>query len=458
MASVGSNALAVATANAVSLICALAQVPTLTRASSGAEFAALTAAIATGTYASLIIGDPLSLALQRFPGSADDRSSYRYARQRLITVIAPVLVLLVALSFVEPARFIVAAGGWGIGLASMRLASVAWLMWQKTWHYTLAIAVSTTMRTALLISMVLAGVEVYFAVAAAGVVSAAVGFACGPRIGQAKCLTERLKGPPWPRGFGISLALGSLGTALLLNFDRAVAPMIVGDASLGAYSAMATIASITAGAVLISLRTIVYPRVVSSWDQSPGESDRLTRMTLSVSVLAVGFFGMLIIGLPQGVMNAVSAPEMQNREFLLWLSIGYALYSLGQHGMWWHTLRVKASDIRNRTLLASAVSVLFVVVLGRMRGSEGMVVGVLLGMAVYAGALCWRTDLFRVALAVTVPSGMAVIAYFTITSADAKHALALVTCAWLIIAGVGLFLRELSMRGRTPELAGAHHV
>lgn len=391
---ISNNVGAVATANVVSLVCALAQVPLLTHRLTPVEFATITAAIALGTYASIAQGDALSLALQRFPGETSNRQNYAYARLRLVIglLIGWAIAVPLGLALGQFWLFI-AIASWGAGLASMRLTSVAWLMWHKPWRYSMTLAISTTLRTVILGTLVIVGRSPMEALVVAGLVSAVVGLVLGPRAGS----TGR-SGPkrPWPQGFGVSLALGSAGTAVLLNLDRAVAPLLLVGDEAGVYAAMSTLAMVTVGAALVSLRTVVYPIVVRAWASDRSTALRRSDQTLvlSAAVVLILFF-LANIAKPRWIAFLIPA-DLYDPGLAPVLILAYLAYALGQHGTWWHSLNLQARTIRNLTLLAAAVMCVLVPVLGSTLGGQGVALAMATSASIYAIMLTWDSPIRRV--------------------------------------------------------------
>lgn len=346
---------------------------------------------------SLVLGDPLTLALQRFPGASDSRGNYAYARRRLVFLSMPVMVVgLLGALVTRSSWFVVAAALWGLGLASMSMSSVAWLMWQRTWRYTAAIAVSTSVRTAILVVLVVNDFNIYVAIGAAGLSTVLAGILLGPRTSR----TERASSTaPWPRGFGIALAFGSLGLAVLMNFDRAVAPSVVSEAHSGTYAAMATLASLVAGSALISIRTVIYPRVVALWDVSRGRSLRIAELTLAASLVGGIVIALAWTVVPDAILDLTTPRSLQSRPLLFWLSLGYSLFAFGQYGTWWYSLELRAGVVRNRTLASAGVGALAMLVGAATLDGCGLAIGACVGMAAYGAILCWKTAVQRFALA-----------------------------------------------------------
>src|SRR5690625_428483 len=85
----------IAVARVVSMVCALVQLPLLTRSLYPSVYALLVGAISTSTYYSLAAGDPAALAFQRFPGSISTGSRYNFDSRQLASSLAIGALLLV---------------------------------------------------------------------------------------------------------------------------------------------------------------------------------------------------------------------------------------------------------------------------------------------------------------------------------------------------------------------------
>jgi O-antigen/teichoic acid export membrane protein len=395
---------AILAARVVSLVSAAVQLPLLTRVLSPADYALVAAALATGTWVSLAGSEATVRAFQRFPGETDDRANYRYARRQLAAALVAIVLIGVAVGLAFQAfSAAVAAIGWGLGLASMRFISTAWLMWFSPWRYSTTLMASTTSRTAVLVGLVVAGAPAAYSVALAGLTSATIGLALAPRSGPARRVPR-----PWPRYLGVSLAIGSAGIAVIINFDQIVLPHMGDQTAAGRYAAMANLATITLGALLGLINPVYYPRVLRLWNAEdyPAANRWVERLTdLAVGLGALSVLIALLAG--STLLDRVVGSAYTDVPILSCLLAATGLYVVGQQLSWIHTFRLEHHAVRNRMLLAGAVNIAFFFALVPHFSAAGAAAATALGfgchsLLMYAGSGLSRHILLLVALSLAM--------------------------------------------------------
>lgn len=383
-------AAAVLTANLVSMACAAALLPLLTRKLTPAEYALVAGVMAAALYLSVVIADPITMAFQRFAGQYSDRANFLYSRRRLALLIAPVLIV-ASVSAAATGRWGIAFAvfGWGSGFAAMRFVSNAWLMWLRPWRYTLALTVSTGLRTSIIVIMVLRGDDIFLALGLAGIVSGIIGVALGPRSDGAAS-----QGRPWPAFFGISLLLGTVGTSLLQAADRILLPFIVQPAAAGQYAAMSNVAVLTIGAALVTVRTVAFPVMMRDWAERRRLRSRTTTiLALHASLILTAIAVIVIELVGEPVLTRVVGAEYVNLNVVSCLAGTFALLAIGQQAAWIHTVNLAAYRIRNRSIAAALLYVLLLFTLPHLWGIRGAVLACVAAMGAYAIMMLRNTGL-----------------------------------------------------------------
>lgn len=380
---------AVSVARIFSLVAAAAQLPILTRLLTPAEFAIAAAAIAAASYVSLAAAEAPSLAFQRFPGSAVTRTNFAFARRQAVRTTC-LITLLAIVTGLSTGHLPVAAAalGWGLGLATMRFVSTAWLMWGAPWRYSLTLIASTGIRTTLLLVLTGGGLDVSYAICGAGLASAAVGALLSPR-GRDTASGVR----PWPRYIGLSLATASAALGIITTVDRIVLPQISDPAAAGQYAAMATVASLSVGAFLGLMGTALFPRVLAMWDS--GDHRGALRWTSQLTVLSG------TIAISASLVTLLVGPDV-----LAWL-VGAAyvdvpvaacllaasgLYGMAQQLSWRHNLRLEAARIRNACLIAAMCNIVLLLILAPYAGTRGAAAATAAAFFAYALLVFRKSD------------------------------------------------------------------
>jgi O-antigen/teichoic acid export membrane protein len=175
-------AAAVGSARVVSLIAAAVQLPLLTRMLEPGDYGKLAVAIALATHAS-VFTNVHTLAFQRFPGSARERTNYSYASRRVYGTAAVIAVVLVAAGYLFGSswRYGFGIAGWAFGLAASRFVATAWLGWLEPWSYAGSLAASTAVRTVALVVLVALTGDADLSLAVAGLACGATALLTGPR-------------------------------------------------------------------------------------------------------------------------------------------------------------------------------------------------------------------------------------------------------------------------------------
>jgi O-antigen/teichoic acid export membrane protein len=399
---------AVAFARIFSLIAAAVQLPILTRTLSPHDYAFLVAAMAGGTYASLVSVEAPSLAFQRFPGDSDNRGRYRFARRQYFQLTIAVLCLsILFVLFFGYQDIVLAAIGWGSGLAAMRIVSTAWLMWGSPWRYALTLAASTAMRTIVLILLIEQRTSPMLAVSIAGLSSALVVLFLSPKLRHVT-----LPARPWPRFTGTTLALGSIGITILANFDLMVLPHLTAPEEAGRYAAMTTLATLSIGAAASMISTAVFPRALRDWEGGREWAVRTTCRRVQLFILAMGTAGIctsLLVG--ETVLGHLLGSRYAAAPLLACLLAAVTAYALGQQASWIHNLGMHAHVIRNSVILAVIVNILLIFVLTPRLGAYGAAIASIACYATYAGAM-----LLRASLGLDVGIGLLLISILGISS------------------------------------------
>lgn len=387
-----SSGTAVAFAMAFSLIAAAVQLPILTRALSPHDYAFLVAAMASGTYFSLASMESPGLAFQRFPGMADNRGHYRYARRQSFHLTIAVLFLSgLFILFFGYRDTVLAAIGWGSGLAAMRLVAIAWLMWGSPWRYALTLAASTGIRTVVLITLITQRVSPMSAVCIAGVSSALVVLSISPRLRHVA-----LPARPWPRFTGTTLALGSIGITMLANFDLIVLPHLTAAEEAGRYAAMTALATLSIGAMASAISTAIFPAALRQWENGREQTVLTTCRRVQLFILAVGTAGIftsLLLG--ETVLSRLLGSRYAAAPLLACLVAAVTAYALGQQASWIHNLGMHSHIIRNSVILAVTVNIPLIFILSPHLGARGAAIASVACYGTYAGAMLLRASLGR---------------------------------------------------------------
>jgi O-antigen/teichoic acid export membrane protein len=345
---------AVTCARVVSLLAAAVQLPLLTHDLSATEYAIVASAIATGNYVSIASAEPSTLAFQRFPGTLDERSSFRSARASIAKSASIVCCAAVVLGLLTHSTVaLLAAGGWGMGLASMRFVSIAWLMWLSPWRYAVCLMMSTSCRTAVLVGLIAGGVNPEAAVGIAGIVSAAVGIGLAPRARGALRGEKR-----WPRGLGVSLAMGSAGLTIVVNLDQVLLPHLIRASLAGVYAAMANFGVLTLGGGLGLIVTNVFPRALREWDA--GRQDAVVHLLnrlVALTIVLAAFCALLLSCVGAAVLAEVTTSGFVDVRLCVCLMYATAIYYVSQIQSWLTNFRLGYKWIRNSSVIAACSNV-----------------------------------------------------------------------------------------------------
>ncbi|WP_348788967.1 hypothetical protein [Leifsonia sp. NPDC080035] len=382
---------AVGTARVFSLVCAAVQLPLLTALLTPAEYSLVALAIAVSTYFSLVTAEPMILAFQRYPGSRDDRGTYRYALTRSSAALLGFGIAIVAVAiFIGEWRTALAIVGWGIGMAVTRLVSTAWLMWADPWRYAVNLMVSTGVRTAGLVGLIVVGVEGALAIAIAGVASALATLALSPKV-RGVIAPRR---PPWTWQFGMHLAAASLAVTVLTSASLVMLPAFVSKTEVGRFAAMTQIATLTCGAVLGLILTVAYPALRRLWDDGH-RAVATTRLAFLAEVClgcALGAIAVFTFG-NFWIVRLVVGTDYLDGAIIPALTLGTALASMGQLSGWYHQFQFEAAVVSRRTWIAAVAGVVITAAGAWVLGTTGAAAGVTLGFLVYFLLLQWRTGL-----------------------------------------------------------------
>lgn len=368
-------------ARLVSMLAAFVQLPLLTRELGPAGYALVAAAIASGTYVSLLAAEPTTLAFQRFAGSPTEMVSYAAAR-RTLTKVAPVVTVVVLSLGALTGYFWVcfAAVGWGLSLAVSRFVSTAWLMWDLPWRYSVNLMASTATRTIVLCTLVVAGVRPDVSVAVAGLASCVVALVLGPRVGGVVG-----RDTPWTFRFGLALAVSSTAVTVLQVADKIVVPFLLRPAEAGRYAAMANLATLSLGAVLGVLATALYPGVVRAWEGGMHRrAASLQSNAMALVLLVTGACAAAVLVVGESLGDLVLGPGFVDGQVLAALVFGVGLLSLGQYGSWSFQLRLETTTMQVRAWVAAAVGVGALVLGTAVLGIDGAGLAAVAGGGAYA--------------------------------------------------------------------------
>jgi len=433
---------AVATARVFSLVCTAVQLPLLTKLLSPSEYSLVALAIAISTYFTLVTAEPVTLAFQRFPGDRSDRGNYRYAltRSTLALILVGGATVGVALLFGQW-REALAVVGWGIGLAVVRLVSTAWLMWADPWRYAANLMVSTGVRTAGLVGLVIAGVDPWLAIALAGLASAIATLVISPRVSG----VARIGKPPWTWQFGVHLAMASLAVTLLTSIGLVTLPAFVTKTEVGRFAAMTQLATLTCGAVLGLVSTVAYPTLRKWWDE--GQAELTSRRLIWLSELCLAAALVSIAAFSAGdywLATAVVGPQYADGPLLPALLLSSALATMGQLSGWFHQFQFHAARVSRRTWASAAVGIVATVAGSGWFGITGTAVGGMFGFLVYYLVLRWRTKLGTgiAVAAVTIASACAAVALFPRSDLSAVVCIASAVSGLVVAAHLTWGLRE----------------
>lgn len=372
---------AVAAARLVSAVSAAVQLPILTRSLPPAEFALVAALMAVATYVSLFSGDPTTLAFQRFPGTRRALTNYYFAAWRIAAAFALVgLAAGVALGLVVSRAFALGVVGWALGLAVARFTSTAWLMWGEPWRYSTNLMASTLVRTCVLLALVMNGFDALLALGAAGVASAAVALALSPRVRSARGVAR-----PWRLSMGLVLALGSLGSTIIVSADKLIVPSVATLDDAGRYGALYQAVALTVGAALSIMGTALFPAVLARWDRGDVTSAvGVVRRTLALCVVAAAltFAALALIG--EWLIERVLGAEYVDMQMAFLIAAAACVYQLGQQASWHHRLTTRVATLGAASMIGALVTVLATYGFGSVAGIYGACAGVLVGTSIYA--------------------------------------------------------------------------
>jgi O-antigen/teichoic acid export membrane protein len=457
---------AVAFARLFSLVCAAVQLPLLTNLLSPGEYSAIAIAIAIATYFNLLSAEPIILGFERFPGTKSDRLNYRYAMSRTLlhVGVASAVVLLVALplGLLDQA---VAFIGWGIGIAINRLISLTWLMWEEPWQYAWNLTAGTGARTAVLVSLVVLGLDPLLSLGLAGLASAVAALSLSPRartrVGALRPKTsEREPKPPrpWPFRFGLNLAFASLGYTLLTNANLLILALFVSEDSVGAYAVMLQVATLTSGAVLGLILAVAYPPLRRAWDSGQQDmvSSRLRLLQLLSIAVAAGFIVVCYVG-DSFFLRLVFPSDYIEVAVLAPLIAGTAFATMGGMASWHHQLHLESARVARRTVIAATVGIAGTLLLTMAFHERGAAAGSVLGFLLYLIIMQAGTRLPSSTIVFAAGTALATSALFFVQSASSNYVTipALLICALALAAVLRSYRRQVaqgsSMSASEPE-------
>lgn len=381
---------AITAARVVSLCATLIQLPLLTGALTPSQYAVVAAAIASAIYVSFASVEPAALAFQRFPGSQSSKDAYAWAQRRLL-VAAPVACMATILFGLatDAVGVCVAAAGWGLGLAWMRLVSTAWLMWDAPWRYALASMVSTVLRTAALCLLVTVEVRPDIAVGAAGLLSALAAIAVRPRVrGVTKAAIDA------PRWFGLSLAVSSLAVGALTGIDKVLIPLLVDSHAAGRYSAMSNLSAYSLGAFFGILTAAVFPALLRSWEAQEHQAVLKQLRSTTIFSLWLSVVSASVVFLwGETVLAAVLGPAYVDVAILGAMLIGAGLFTAGQLAANLFQFRLATRSLQYRSWTGALATIAFVCLGAFTAGAAGAAAGLLIGMTTYAVVIQWSSGI-----------------------------------------------------------------
>jgi O-antigen/teichoic acid export membrane protein len=373
---------AVASARIFSLACAAAQLPILTNYLSPEEFAIVAVSMAAAGYFLLLGAEPWVLGFQRFPGSSANRSNYTFTAVRTgSSLLVFGLIAIAASVALDYELEVLALTCWGVGLAVNRLVSCAWLMWHEPWKYAQNLMVGTGARSATLIVLIVLGSDPLVSLAVAGILSALAALAISPRLVDVR---PSLRSSPWPFKFGLGLAIASAGYTVLTNSTLLLISTTVPLDDVAAFAALSQVATLTSGAVLGLVATVLYPRMRSAWDLGQEMRVRQSVKLFHLWCVAVAY---LAIGVATtgdaAALNSILPDTYANPNVVGVLILGLALGSMGQASSWILQFRLDVRTVLVITTGAATASALGAVLLSREFGLIGGTVAFAAGFFLY---------------------------------------------------------------------------
>jgi hypothetical protein len=290
----------------------------------------------------------------------------------------------------------VAAAGWGVGLAWMRLVSTAWLMWDEPWRYTVCSTLSTVLRTAALCGLVAVGTRPEVAVAVAGLMSAIAAVAVRPHVRGVP-----RGGDEGPRLLGLSLAASSLAVGALQGLDKVLLPLVTSAHEAGRYAAMSNLSAYSLGAFFSILSATVFTPLLRLWeaDEHAAVLRRLrSAMTVTLGLSALVASLVLLCGAP-----ALVGPDYMDVSVLAALLVGTGLLTCAQFTAFLYQFRLATTALQVRSWLAAGVTIPLLLVGGRVAGEDGAAAAMVAGLAVYALGLQFRSGMGVASTVATAP-------------------------------------------------------
>ena len=374
---------AVAFARLFSLACAAAQLPLLTRLLSPSEYATVAVAIAISAYFSFS-AEPVVLSFERYPGSAGERATYKYALVRSLSYLAVAAIVVLAIAYplghLEEA---IAFVGWGIGLEVNRLISLAWLMWERPWQYAFNLMAGTGARTAVLLVLVVFGWDPLLSLGAAGVCSAAVALIVSPRV-PIRGLPKSDWSRPWPFSFGINLSLAALAYILLTNGNLLILSVFVSKDLVGRYAVMLQVSTLTSAAALGLILAVAYPPLRLAWDNGRRELVQMSLTTLQTACVAIASATVFVCYVGDHFLLKLVVPASYvDSAVLAPLIMATAFATMGGMASWQHQLEFKAGRVARRTVGAAVVGVTLTIFLTSFLHERGAAIGAVVGFLIY---------------------------------------------------------------------------
>lgn len=379
---VSSAATAILIARIASIAAGAIQLPIIAHMLSKAEFSTVSSGIALSVIVGLIGFESTILAFQRFPKDKANRDSYTFSFRRLLIFTLSLLLPLTMLALIGgDVTLLMSIACWGCGLAWVRFVSTAWLMWNAPWKYSLSLIVSTSIRTILFVGGVALHLGPEISLCVGGLGSMLATFVVSPKP---KGLIKSLP-LPWPKYFGLSLALASTGVTILSGVDKMFAPWIIGKVQAAQYLAMSTLATLTLGSILSIINTTYFPRVIHSWSKAaPHEVSREILLAFRSTVILSCSTILITLVLGNSVLRYIFPEHLINIKLLLSIYTATSCIAIGLLYSWVFQLHSNAALLRSFSLYAALLSTLIVPIMGFALGAKGLAIGMILGGSAYA--------------------------------------------------------------------------
>ncbi len=399
-------------------------------------------AIAVATYFS-VCTEVHVLPFQRFPGTAENRTNYGYAARRTYGTVIAIAIMLLAISYPLGGdwQYALAIAGWGFGVAASRFVATAWLGWMKPWSYAGAIAVSTTVRTTVLITLITTTGNADTSMAIAGLTCGVAALLAGPRLGA---LGRAGHGRPWRLTFGVQLALTSAAITLMGNAVLVMLPLAEAPEAVGRFAAMAQFAALTSGSALGLLTTVAYPRLRQAWDVGRHE-DVYTAMSNTALLIIATTAGVLAVASTgdHRLVRLAVAENLRDLSLLPAVTIATAIAALAITASWEHQFRLEVRSLSRRTLLAVLAGTALVAILVFQLGLPGAAFGVVAMPSIHV--LFVASGTYRPFRRLALTTGLATAALLALLTNPSPTVVTIVSAAVASLVGAVL-LRRLRAR------------